>query len=114
MMLRFAFAMVLAMHAWSSVLLAEEAKQCDRIGDIYGDSVGGMTICGPDYRLKKFMTESDRYTVSGRPKSDDDNAELTATKGDIDALNKRLDRLEERIRCQGAAAADDGVTAPCP
>jgi tetrahydromethanopterin S-methyltransferase subunit G len=37
--------------------------------------------------------------ISGRPKLQDGDPELTATKGDIDALNKRLDDIERLIRC---------------
>jgi hypothetical protein len=37
--------------------------------------------------------------ISGRPLQDND-PELTATKGDVDALNKRLDQLEDLIRCE--------------
>jgi hypothetical protein len=38
------------------------------------------------------------YMISGRPKLQDGDPELTATKGDIDAINKRLDQIEDMLR----------------
>jgi hypothetical protein len=84
---RFTLALVLAMHAWSSELLA------------------GQIACDPGVCFDTMVHVVDRTTA--------------ATKGDIDALNKRLDQLEDLIRCLGPEvhAADDGVTPPqkdCP
>jgi hypothetical protein len=106
MMLRFAFTVMLALHAWSSVLLAGEC----------GYFNGAPVICPEENtfpRAEDLARLGSSYMISGRPKSDDDNPELTATKGDIDALNKRLDRLEGLIRCK-AEGPFYGTNPPCP
>jgi hypothetical protein len=108
---RFSFAMVLAMHAWSSVLLASCPAP--------GQPADGGCLFPSNRSLSVPQSLSDSFTISGRPKFRDDDAELTATKGDIDALNKRLDHIEDLIRCLGPEvhAADDGITQPqkeCP
>jgi hypothetical protein len=87
-MTRFAFAIVLAMHAWSSVLLAEEPPHYKTLGEAPLPLGVPQSLGEPSY-----------YMISGRPKLRDNDPELTATKGDIDALNKRLDRLEQLIHC---------------
>lgn len=48
---------------------------------------------------------SDRYTIAGRPAWDNENPEMTATKGDIDALNKRLNDIEKLLNCHAAGFA---------
>jgi hypothetical protein len=80
MMLRFAFAIVLAMYAWPGVLLADQ-------------------LALPHYHTDFEILRNDSYMISGRPQDRNDQSELTATKGDIDALNKRLDGIERMIRC---------------
>jgi hypothetical protein len=109
-MLRFAFAIVFALHAWSSELLAGEGDWCAPDGE--------MLICDTNHHLMRetphYKTLGEMplplgppmplgepsYMISGRPKLQDSDPELTATKGDVDALNKRLDQLENLIRCE--------------
>jgi hypothetical protein len=92
MMLRLAFAIVLAMHAWSSELLAEECRSPLILMD-----AGGIA------KNVAVSTDENGFCVMG------------ATKGDIDAINKRLDHVEEMIRCQAAAVGHAFVgDNPCP
>jgi hypothetical protein len=81
MVWRFAFAIVLAMHAWSSESLAEECRNPLILMD-----AGGIA------RNVAVSTDENGFCVLG------------ATKGDIDALNKRLDKIEDLIRCEAASA----------
>jgi hypothetical protein len=138
MVWRFAFAIVLALHAWSGVLLAAECRSPLILMDaggvarnvaVHPDENGycvigvaaGRTDDGPHYKTLGEMPlplgppmplGEPSYMISGRPKLQDGDPELTATKGDIDAINKRLDHLEDLIRCLGPEvhAADDGTT----
>jgi hypothetical protein len=94
------------MHAWPGVPLADEftpAKDGEvHLSDVIGKSaphyktLGEMPLpLGPPMPLGEPS-----YMISGRPKLQDKDPELTATKGDVDALNKRLDQLEDLIRCE--------------
>jgi hypothetical protein len=113
-LMKLAFAIVLAMLAWSSELLAAEGDLC-AVGSV--QNVNGTSMfCDADHHFTPFVTmRSDAYAISGRPPHRDNEPELTATKGDIDALNKRLDHLEMLIRCEGMAArgVDWGRDARC-
>jgi hypothetical protein len=167
-MLPLAFAVALAIHAWSSVLLAdpilglsdqtfsldgpellqflkaEDQERRDRLlaeslaaaaarsaeGVKPGDHAVGTPLRAispidrPHYKTLGEMPlplgEPDAdgapsFMISGRPTLRDADVELTATKGDIDALNKRLDHLEGMIRCQSAVLGHAFVgDNPCP
>jgi hypothetical protein len=76
---RFAFAVVLAMHAWSSMLLADDTVRTAE--------------------LPFQVTMPHTYTLTGRPEYLDNEPELTATKGDIDAINTSIAHLEQLLRC---------------
>jgi hypothetical protein len=129
MMLRFAFAIVLAMHAWSSVLLAacpdrqqyleaiHKSKPINLCWPVPGpnqivipDSDGWPTLVDdPDHVLTSLSRPMPFPEIHDDP---------VATKGDIDALNKRLDQLEDLIRCEAASARTraggySGAMVPC-
>jgi hypothetical protein len=108
MMLRFAFTLVLAMHAWSSVLLAA----CPLRTDHWTRATVCYPVPGPNqavvvqpdgWPLLVDATDFPHFVEGPTP----------ATKGDIDAINKRLDHIEELLR-QEACHRQFGAKAYCP
>jgi hypothetical protein len=62
----------------------------------------------------KFIAPNDTYTIAGRPHYLDDKDEITATKGDIDAINKKLDEIKHILICLDDAVRPSKWTAePC-
>jgi hypothetical protein len=111
MMPRFAFAIVLAMHAWSSELLAGQVA-CD---PGFTECFDTMIHVGGVPHAWSGVVSADQLSLQLPPEDwqFDGGRGMTATKGDIDAINKRLDHIEELLR-QEACHQQFGATAYCP